>query len=473
MRNIQVRFLATSVLCPVERLVNLYGLPSESASYIFNKLKLSGICSFNKLNPDRLKLQKCDSVFVVLKSYGFSGAQIAQLIQKRPSLLGTKPDNLKHMLQLLSEGGRSEGKNLSHLIVSDPSMLSFVKLPAPLSSSSIQHLVDSYALPIETATFVLHKLSAHGEKLKNFYSILELLKGYGFSDTQIATLIQKRPSMIGIKVDTLVPKLSFLSQKGLTGKKLIDLIVSHPAILNRGLESHLEPAWDILKKCFGTDDKVMAILMRSARFLTANLKKTAQPNIVMLLGEGVPQAAILKLITMQPWVILEKPEKMAYAIRVVKEFGRQPSSLMFIHAIRAVISVTEETWIQKIELFKNLGWTDEDIKRMFLHYPLCFATSNEKIKASCDFFLNEVKYDRSIIVAYPKYLMYGLEKRVRPRFNVLKVLKSMGLINGEVKFSAVVNRTEKDFVLKYILPYEVNIPHLMDIYRGNILTDKE
>ncbi|KAL9676410.1 hypothetical protein QQ045_004624 [Rhodiola kirilowii] len=417
------------------RLVNSYGLPSESATYISEKLKISGICSFNKLNPDRIKLEKCDSLFGVLKVYGFSGSQIAQLIQKRPSLFGTKIESLEHKFKLLSERLKSTGKTLSYLIVSDPSILT--------------------------------------EKRKNFDAVLDLLKGYDFSGTQIAGLIEQRPSFIGIKCETLVPKLKFLSEKGFTRKDLAELISNNPTILYRGLESQLEVAWDILKKYFGTDEQVVAIVKRAKRFLTSDLKKNAQPNIIMLQEEGVPQVSILKLVMLQPRVILEKPERMAYAIKAVKELGRHPSSLIFIHVLKPIISVNEETWISKMEMFKNLGWTEEEIRHMLLHHPLCFSTSDEKIRASWDFFMNEVKYDRSMIIGYPKCLMYGLETRVRPRFKVFKVLKSMSLVKEKTKFSYVVNISELQFIERYILPFEGKIPHLMELYRGTASAKKE
>ncbi|CAM8960773.1 unnamed protein product [Rhodiola kirilowii] len=470
---LQFRFLTTSISGPVERLVNSHGLPSESAAYISEKLKISGICSFNKLNPDRLKLEKCDSLFGVLKIYGFSGSQIAQLIQKRPSLLGTKIESLEHKLKLLSERFRSTRKTLSNLIVSNPAVFGFAKQRAPSSKVTIKHLIDSYELPPETATLVFDKLSLDREKTKNFDAVLNLLKSYGFSGVQIAGLIKQRPSFTGIKCKTLVPKLKFLREKGFSGKSLADLISINPAILNRGLESQLEVAWDILKKKFGTDEQVVAIVKRAPRFLTSYLGKNLQPNIIMLQEEGVHQASILKLVMLQPWVILEKPERMAYAIKAVKELGRHPSSLMFIHVLRSIIPVNEETWISKMEMFKKLGWTEQEIRHMLQHYPLCFSTSDEKIRASWDFFMNEVKYDRSMIIGYPKFLMYGLETRVRPRFKVFKVLKSMSLIREKTKFSSVVNRSELQFIERYILPFDGKIPHLMELYRGTASAKKE
>ena len=74
--------------------------------------------------------------------------------------------------------------------------------------------------------------------------MLAFLKSHGFDNTHIAELIKKRPRILLSKVeDNLKPKIEFLTQNGLGGKLLADLIVLSPVIFRRGLSSHIKPTF--------------------------------------------------------------------------------------------------------------------------------------------------------------------------------------------------------------------------------------
>ncbi|KAL9673408.1 hypothetical protein QQ045_029665 [Rhodiola kirilowii] len=183
-----------------------------------------------------------------------------------------------------------------------------------------------------------------------------------------------------------------------------------------------------------------------------------------MLAQGVLPGTVSNFIVRQPRAFLQKPERIVYAIDKVNVLGIKPSAPMYMHAIRAFLSMSQANWDRKMEFFRSLGWSEKDIASVFAHHPLCLALSEEKIRASWNFFVNEVKYDRSTIVATPKFLMYGLETRVRPRFNVFKTLKSVGVVSNKMRFSSLLQKNDKDFVERFIIPNQELLPHLMDIH---------
>ncbi|KAL9674882.1 hypothetical protein QQ045_003081 [Rhodiola kirilowii] len=347
------------------------------------------------------------------------------------------------------------------------------------SSPSVDRLIDTYGLPSESAIQISKKLKISSTdetatldaemSIKHLHSVFGILKDYGFSGNQIAKLIRKRPGTLGLKSDAaLQSRLQFLEEKGFTKQNISEFIVTNPRVLERGLETRLQPAWEFFRTCVGTDDNVKLAVKRWPWLLTADLNNTAQPNVVLLMDHGVPLASISKLIVSQPMTIIRSPERMLRVIVDLKESGRDPRSPMFICALRVMVNMSEPTWNRKIEALKSIGLTEGDIKFLFRNYPLCLACSEEKIRASFDFLVNTMKLDVPSIVARPLILMFGLEKRVRPRMNVLKVLKSKNLVNENVNLIHVIKVSEERFLRNYVEPYQELVPELMDVYHGSI-----
>ena len=145
--------------------------------------------------------------------------------------------------------------------------------------------------------------------------------------------------------------------------------------------------------------------------------------------------------------------------------GIEPTSLMFIHAVRVIMSMTELTWKRKFKFMKSVGWSEEEILSAFKRYPLCLACSEEKFKNVMDFYVNTMKLEPRAIIAYPKFLTYAVETRLRPRYNVLKVLRSKNLIKGnneKIVWSLTIN--ERDFLKNYVSKYADEVPGIVEMY---------
>lgn len=63
-------------------------------------------------------------------------------------------------------------------------------------------------------------------------------------------------------------------------------------------------------------------------------------------------------------------------------------------------------------------------------------------------------------------LKCNLEKTVMPRFAVVEILKSRGLIKRDSKISSFIKISEKMFLEKYVIRFLKNEPLLLDAYRG-------
>ncbi|XP_038680304.1 transcription termination factor MTERF8, chloroplastic-like isoform X2 [Tripterygium wilfordii] len=330
---------------------------------------------------------------------------------------------------------------------------------------AVEYLMNSCGLPLKSAISAANKILLNEKKLKKPDSVLDFLKSRGFSSTQIAKLIEKRPALLHCNVEgNLKPKVDFLVQNGFKDTLLPQLIVANPTILLRALDSHIKPSVEFLKEVINNEEKFIAAIGRSSWLITFDLKGLGKPNVEYLIREGMPISNIGKLIVFQPSSMLQKPDRMMYAVEYVKKLGFEPSTPMFVHGLRAMLSMSETTWKKKFEVLKSLGWSEEQIVSAFKRNPFSLACSEEKLRLATDFYLNTMKLDLDTLISYPTFLMFDIDQRLRPRYNVIKVLQSKNLLEGKKKIVWLFTMSEKDFRDKYVLKHVDEVPELLQIY---------
>ncbi|XP_038690171.1 transcription termination factor MTERF2, chloroplastic-like isoform X1 [Tripterygium wilfordii] len=335
---------------------------------------------------------------------------------------------------------------------------------SPSHSFTVNYLMNSCGLPLNSAISTSNKIKLDKKNSWMPDSVLHLLKSHGFSKIQIVKLINTHPALLLRKVEgNLKPKFDFLIKNGFCGAILRELIVRNPVTLSRALDSHIKPFFELLKGVVETEEKVIAALRRSS-WLISDWKRIMKPNIEYLISEGVPISNVSQIIVMHPRTIQHKYGKMIYAVEYIKKLGHEPNTPIFIFALKVFLSMSESTWKRKFEVLKSLGWSEEQIVSAFQRQPFFLACSEEKLKRATDFFLNTVKLDLDVLIAYPKFMMFGIDQRLLPRYKVLKVLESKNLLKDKGKNVWKLTLTEKVFQKRYVLKHVDEVPELLQIY---------
>ncbi|XP_011016067.1 PREDICTED: uncharacterized protein LOC105119608 [Populus euphratica] len=172
--------------------------------------------------------------------------------------------------------------------------------------------------------------------------------------------------------------------------------------------------------------------------------------------------------------ILSKRGRMVYAMNAIKNLGLEPDKTMFVRALSVRLQMTESTWNKKIEVMKSLRWSEEEILRAFKRYPQILAFSEEKIRSAIDFYINTMELERQIIIANPNFIGFSIDKRIRPRYNVINVLESKELIKGDMKISTLLVTSEKKFFINYVSRFADEVPGLLELYKGTAMrTEKD
>ncbi|GFY96427.1 hypothetical protein Acr_11g0007330 [Actinidia rufa] len=301
------------------------------------------------------------------------------------------------------------------------------------------------------------KLSSPEKYLKNpenSDSVLSFLEESGFSRTQIEQVIKRDPVVLAAKLDTTIkPKIKVLQDSGLSPNDIAEIISTGPWILRGSTDYRLGQTFLTLKSVLGSVVGVSKVLKRHGLLLVRDLEKTLIPNVEFLKSCGISSSQMVKYVYNFPRFFLNKPETIKECVRRVDKMGFSRESKTFLFAIRAISSMTVGSWELKLELFRSLGFSDDDIASAFRRAPHVFAISERKIKEVTRTLVHKGRSDISFIIRHPGLLGYSVENRLEPRLQVLEVLEMKKLLPRKPSLTTVLTFTDERFFEKYVLPY--------------------
>ncbi|RWR79673.1 Mitochodrial transcription termination factor-related [Cinnamomum micranthum f. kanehirae] len=335
------------------------------------------------------------------------------------------------------------------------------------SSLTLSYLEKSCGLSPESALSASKKVTLKTTEKPD--SVLSLLKSHGFSKTHISKLISRRPQLLSANPDkTLKPKIRFFNDLGFSGAALAVLLSSYPTVLCLHLKNRIIPSVDFLKNIVHTNENVLLSIKRWPRILNYNIQTKMNPNLSILKDQGVPESNIVKLITTSPRALVHIPERFRETVEIVKEIGFNPVTLNFILAVRVVAGLSKLNWERKIELYKSLGWSGDEVLSAFRKQPLCMITSEKKIKRVVSFFVDELGWKPSAVSKYPNILLLSIDKRIVPRCSVVCLLMSEGLVKKDLRIYSVLQLNENSFYEKFVSEFQEGVPKVLKAYEGKM-----
>ncbi|KAL7154710.1 hypothetical protein ABFS83_03G019700 [Erythranthe nasuta] len=285
-------------------------------------------------------------------------------------------------------------------------------------------------------------------------SVLSFLKETGFSHTQLEKIIRHRPRFLSAKADVSIkPKIKIFQDLGFSSADICSIISNDPAILHMSVGNNIKPSLSVLKNLLGSNYNVARILKLSAWFVTSNLETTMVPNFEFLESVGIPRDRILLLLHNYPRTFLLKPETIRRSVYKAEEMGVDRNSKVFIYAVRALSSMSNDAWELKLQGFRDIGFSESDILEIFMKAPSSFVASMVKIKKITEVILGTGKYTLSCIVKNPVCFSCSVEKRYKPRFRILGILESRNLIEKWPGLGEVYILTDDKFFEKFVRPY--------------------
>uniref|UniRef100_A0A0E0K5A1 Uncharacterized protein n=1 Tax=Oryza punctata TaxID=4537 RepID=A0A0E0K5A1_ORYPU len=135
----------------------------------------------------------------------------------------------------------------------------------------------------------------------------------------------------------------------------------------------------------------------------------------------------------------------------LNKLGMPRESAGFKYAVMAVTCISPVRVSAKLDFLKMMP---SSILRC-LGCSLILTYSEVKLSRSLEFLNAEY------IVLRPALLGYSIQKRLMPRYHVMKVLNEKGLLKKDTDFYCLVKIVEERFFKKFLLPYHRSVPGLV------------
>ncbi|XP_012570949.1 transcription termination factor MTERF8, chloroplastic-like [Cicer arietinum] len=300
-------------------------------------------------------------------------------------------------------------------------------------------------------------------------AVIQLLKTYGFSDSQLCSYVKKHPFvLLSDPEKTLLPKLKFFHSIGVSTTDLPKILIGNTSFLTKSLEKTIIPRYEIIRSLVRNDEEVVSTMKHGSwNVHSVWVVNDAVQNIEVLRQLGVPQGCISLLVSNFPSVAFAKHSKFVEAVNIVKEIGFDPSKSNFVLAVQVIAKMDKEIWESRLKIFERWGWSRDLCRLAFRKYPQCMMISEKKIMKTMSFLVKDMGFTQEDIAKSPMILNRNFEKTLVPRYAVVKILKSKGLIKRDYSITSIISISEKKFLGRFVTRFQKDAALLMDAYNGH------
>ncbi|KAL5565147.1 hypothetical protein UlMin_028311 [Ulmus minor] len=331
------------------------------------------------------------------------------------------------------------------------------------------YLRKSWGLSPENALFVSKKIKI--KSLGRSEANLSLFREYGFTDTKISRVVKSRPSLLLADFEkTILPKFEFFNSIGISGSDLAEAIARNPMLLELSLENTIVPFYDVVKRVLPVQKVVKFFGHATWRFSSKEARSNFGPNISTLKELGVPNSSIVYLLVSSHVSITLQQDTEEFKENAAKVIGMgfNPSLLTFGKALQVISTLKNSKWEEKMELYRECGWTDDEILLAFRKCPLNMFLVEKNVVPKMSFFVNKMGLQPSDVARTPDVLQRSLENWIIPRCCVIRALLLKGLIKKEFSLSSILSCNKEKFLDKFVLKYHQEIPQLSSIFEGKM-----
>ncbi|TVU12000.1 hypothetical protein EJB05_45615, partial [Eragrostis curvula] len=331
----------------------------------------------------------------------------------------------------------------------------------PLFSS--QHLLSTTASPISPKPFAVEeylfatcnltraqalkasKKLSHLKSPRKPDAVLAFLSDLGVARSGITALVASDPQVLCASVEkTLAPRITELGDLGLSRAKIAQLVPLAPCTFRISSLSRRVSFW--LSAFNGSFELLRRAQSLNSAILGCSIEKVAIPNLAFMKQCGISASDVPFMNIFAPRLFTFKPKSLHEAAERVEELGIKLGSRMFRHAFALVAFMRKEDCASKIGLLQKIGFSQDDVSVILRKAPLVLRLSEERIRQAMHFLTRDAGLDAPYIAQRPALFMYSLERRLLPRYFLLKVLREKGLLNFEYSFYYTAALAEKMFV---------------------------
>ncbi|KAG2302647.1 hypothetical protein Bca4012_060977 [Brassica carinata] len=297
------------------------------------------------------------------------------------------------------------------------------------------YLIESLGFTTKLAETISKKVSF--EDKCNPDSVLSLFRSYGFTESQISTIITDYPKLLLQDAESsLAPKLKFLhSMKGASTSEFTEIVSTVPKLLGKRGHKTLSVYYDFVRDVIEAPDKCLVLLSHSS-LPQGNLENKIR-NVSALRELGVPQRLLFHLLVSSYQPVCGK-ERFQESLKKVVDKGFDPTTSKFVQALHVVYQLSDRTVEEKVDFYRRLGFSVGDVWDMFKKWPNFLKFSGKKatqtfetLKKKCGLLDDEVV---ALLKKNPQFLRVSEENIAKS----IETFLGLGFSRGE--FAMMIKR---------------------------------
>ncbi|CAI9116433.1 OLC1v1017574C1 [Oldenlandia corymbosa var. corymbosa] len=345
-----------------------------------------------------------------LELLGSGDASFRHLIESFPALLSLPLESaVNPMVEFLEENGVPRG-SVGKIFLLFPPILFFdlekdLK-PRLLALQKVGVEYNDYAILIQKYPWVLSTSILH-----NFREILSFFDEEKVPLDGVTRGIINWPLLLGCSVKRLKMMVEQFRELQITNKKLGRLIARSPQLLVQKIEEFVEVI--TFFKDLGLDDaSIGRMLARRPEIFAVSIEETLKRKIGFLTSIG-----ILK----------------DHLPRVVKKYPD-----MFVCDVDRALR-------PRVKYLMKIGISKKDVGFMVRRFsPLLGYSIEGVLRPKLEFLIRIMEKPLRDVVDYPRYFSYSLEKKIKPRYWVLKGR------NLDCSLKDMLNKNDEEFAAAYM-----------------------
>ncbi|XP_062110932.1 transcription termination factor MTERF2, chloroplastic [Humulus lupulus] len=231
--------------------------------------------------------------------------------------------------------------------------------------------------------------------------------------------IRSWPHLLGCSTSKIHLMVEEIGSLGVTNKKLGQVICKSPQILLRKPQEFNEVV-SLLEDVGFDKETIGKILGRCPEIFATSIERTLKRKLKFLSAIGISEVHY-------PRVIKKYPE--------------------------LLVSDIDRTLLPRMKYLVNMGLSRRDVAFMVRRFsPLLGYSIDEVMRPKLDFLINTMEKPLREVVDYPRFLSYSLEKKIKPRFWVLKQR------NIECSLKDMLGKNDEEFASEFLLAERTQVP---------------
>ncbi|XP_064941206.1 uncharacterized protein LOC135594690 [Musa acuminata AAA Group] len=277
---------------------------------------------------------------------------------------------------------------------------------------------------------------------------IEFFKQSGWSDPLVMKLLQREPRLLRANVETILkPRMRSLQDMGFSDTEIVQLVSSCPCLLYL---RDIQPRIDFWRSLLGSNEMLIKACRRNMFLLASSLARKIEPNISLLRECGISEQHIAQMVVRLPSFLCHTEKCIKEAIKHVEELGVSRDCKKFPHALLTVVTLSRSRHDDTFATLISYGWSQPDCVSAFRKHPSIWSLSKKTLCDKMTFLMKEAGCELTYIICRPVLLTYSLEKRLRPRYEVLNFLDQNKLLDKGHDLLSVILLSEEKFRNKFL-----------------------